>query len=88
MHPPWPWSGSSGTGFDSQSVVYGNPELLLASEVALGCLDGDVAELVAAEMTAGETAQAGSPGQGRDCRPVRSDRRPTPVVCTEPQSPR
>jgi len=28
MHPPWPWSGSSGTGFDSQSVVYGNPELL------------------------------------------------------------
>jgi len=36
MHPPWRWSGSSGTGFDSQSVVYGNPELLLASEVALG----------------------------------------------------
>ena len=35
---------ASGIGFDSQSVVHGNPELLLASEVAFGCLDGDVAE--------------------------------------------
>ena len=35
---------SSGIGFDSQSVVHGNPELLLASEVALRRLDGDVAE--------------------------------------------
>jgi hypothetical protein len=23
-HPPWRWSESSGTGFDSQSVVHGN----------------------------------------------------------------
>jgi hypothetical protein len=35
---------SSGIGFNSQSVVHGNPELLLASEVALRRLDGDVAE--------------------------------------------
>src|SRR5216684_1426354 len=39
IHRPWRWSGSSGTGFESQSVVYGNPELLLASEVAFGCLE-------------------------------------------------
>ncbi len=40
----WRWSGSSSIGFDSQSVVDGNSELLLASEVALGRLNGDVAE--------------------------------------------
>src|SRR3954451_6424247 len=44
MHPPWRWSGSSGIGFDSQSVVHGNPELLLASKIALRCLDGDVSK--------------------------------------------
>jgi hypothetical protein len=43
-HPPRRRSASSGIGFDSQSVVHRNPELLLASEVALGRLDGDVAE--------------------------------------------
>jgi hypothetical protein len=43
-HPPWRRSASSGIGFDSQSVVHRNPELLLASELALGRLDGDVAE--------------------------------------------
>src|SRR5262249_48814140 len=32
-------AGSSGVGLDSQSVVHGNPEFLLASEVALRCLD-------------------------------------------------
>ena len=62
MHPPWRWSGSSGTGFDSQSVVYGNPELLLASEVAFGCLDGDVAEqeLDLIQFTTGEMAETGA----------------------------
>jgi hypothetical protein len=62
MHPPWGWSGSSGTGFDSQSVVHGNPELLLASEVAFGCLDGDVAEqeLDLIQFTAGEMAETGA----------------------------
>ena len=62
MHPPWPWSGSSGTGFDSQSVVYGNPELLLASKVAFGCLDGDVAEqeLDLIQFTAGEMTETGA----------------------------
>jgi hypothetical protein len=42
--PPSRASGSSGIGFDSQSVVHRNSELLLASEIALGRLDGDVAE--------------------------------------------
>ena len=42
--PPWPWGRSSGIRLDSQSVVYRDPELLLASKVAFGCLDGDVAE--------------------------------------------
>ena len=31
---------SSNIGFDSQSVVHGNSELLLASEIAFGCLHG------------------------------------------------
>jgi hypothetical protein len=44
MHPPWRWSGSRGIGFDSQSVVHGSPELLLASEVALCRLNRDVPE--------------------------------------------
>ena len=59
MHPPWRWSGSSGIRFDSQSVVHGNPELLLASEVAFGCLDGDVAEqeLDLIKFAAGEMAE-------------------------------
>jgi hypothetical protein len=35
---------SSGIRFDSQSIVHRDPELLFASEVALGRLDGDVAE--------------------------------------------
>ena len=43
-HPPWRWAGSSGIGFDSQSVVHGNPELPLASKVSLRYLDGDVSE--------------------------------------------
>src|SRR5439155_18337926 len=43
-HPPWRWRRSSGIRFDSQSVVHGDPELLLGSEVALGRLDGDVSE--------------------------------------------
>jgi hypothetical protein len=43
-HPPWRWFPSRGVGFDSQSVVHGNPELLLASEVVLRRLNRDVAE--------------------------------------------
>jgi hypothetical protein len=43
-HPPWRHSWSSGIRFDTQSVVHGNPQLLLASKVALRRLDGDVAE--------------------------------------------
>ena len=35
---------SKDLGFDSQSVVHSNPELLLLSEVALRRLDGNVAE--------------------------------------------
>jgi hypothetical protein len=78
MHPPWPWSGSSGTGFDSQSVVYGNPELLLASKVAFGCLDGDVAEqeLDLIQFTAGEMAETGA-GAPRVVRSELVDRRAT-----------
>ena len=79
MHPPWRWSGSSGTGFDSQSVVYGNPELLLASEVAFGCLDGDVAEqeLDLIQFTAGEMAETGAGAP----QVVRSER-PEPAATT------
>ena len=33
------WYPSSGVGLDSQSVVHGNPQLLLASEVTLRRLD-------------------------------------------------
>ena len=49
-------------GFDSQSVAPGNPELLLASEVALRRLDGDVAEqeLHRVEFAAREMAQTGN----------------------------
>jgi hypothetical protein len=43
-HPPWWWFASRGVGFDSQSVVHGYPELLLASEVALCRLNREVAE--------------------------------------------
>ena len=42
--PPWRWRRSSVTRFNSQSVIHCNPELLLASKVALRRLDGDVAE--------------------------------------------
>ena len=37
-------TGFDSTMFDSQSVVHRDPELLLASEIALGGLDGDMAE--------------------------------------------
>ncbi len=59
MHPPWRWSGSSGTGFDSQSVVHGTPELLLAPEIPFGRLDGYVAEeeLDLFEFTAREVTE-------------------------------
>lgn len=53
---------SSGIGFDSQSVVHGNPELLRASKVAFGCLDGDVAEqeLNLIQFAAGKMAETGA----------------------------
>src|SRR4051794_21281944 len=65
-HPPWRWSVSSSVGFDSQSVVDGNSALLLASEVALGRLDGDVAEqnLDLVQFAAREMAGAYSVAQG------------------------
>jgi hypothetical protein len=44
-HPPWRPAPSGGIRFDPQSVVHGNPQLLLASEVAFRGLDGDLAEL-------------------------------------------
>ena len=43
-HPPWRRSGSSGIRVDAQSVVHGDSELLLASQVTLSRLDRDVAE--------------------------------------------
>jgi hypothetical protein len=42
--PPWRWRPSSGIRFDSQVVIHCDPELLLASKVALRRLDGDVAK--------------------------------------------
>jgi hypothetical protein len=62
MHPPRRWSGSSGIGFDSQSVVHRNPELLLASKIALRCLDGDVSEqeLDLIEFATREVAETGT----------------------------
>jgi hypothetical protein len=42
--PPWRRARSSGIRSDSCSVVHGDPEFLLESEVALGRLDGGVAE--------------------------------------------
>jgi len=42
--PPWWRSWSSGIRFDAQSVVHGDSELLLASQVTLSRLDRDVAE--------------------------------------------
>lgn len=40
-----PGGGASpGIGFDSQWIVHGNPELLLASETPLGRFDGDMSE--------------------------------------------
>src|SRR5688500_7436467 len=41
---PWRRFASRDVGFDSQSVVHGSPELLLASEVALCRLNRDVPE--------------------------------------------
>lgn len=59
--PPWRWSGSSGIGFDSQSVVHGNPELSLASEIALRRVDGDASEqgLDLIEFATREVAKTG-----------------------------
>jgi hypothetical protein len=53
VSPPW---------FDSQSVVHRNPELLLASEVALSRLDRDVTEqeLDLIQFAAREVAQSGA----------------------------
>jgi hypothetical protein len=68
---------SSGVRLDSQSVVHGNPELLLASEVALCRLDGNVAEqeLDLIQFTAREVAEAGARApqivRGQLCRCLR-----------------
>ena len=43
--PPWRSQRSRGISSDSQSVVHGQSALLLAPEVAFGCLDGDVADV-------------------------------------------
>jgi hypothetical protein len=43
LHPPWQCRSSS-VRFDPHAVVHGKPKLLLASEIALGRLDGDVTE--------------------------------------------
>ena len=53
---------SSGIGLDSQPVVHCNPELLLASEIALRRLDGDVAEqeLDLIQFAARQVAQTGA----------------------------
>jgi hypothetical protein len=61
-HPPWRRSWSSGIRFDAQSVVHGDPELLLASKVALSRLDGDVAkqELDLIQFAAGKMAKTGA----------------------------
>ena len=58
-HPPRRRCRSSKIWFDSQPVVHGNPKLLLASEVALCRLDGNVAEqeLDLVEFAAREVAQ-------------------------------
>jgi hypothetical protein len=60
--PPWPWHGSSGIRFDSQSVVHGNPELLLASKITLRGLDGDMSEqkLDLIQFAACEMAERGA----------------------------
>src|SRR5438067_13519663 len=53
---------SSDVGFDSQSVTHSNSEFLLASEVALCRLGGDVAEreLDLIQLAAGEVAETGA----------------------------
>ncbi len=60
--PPWLCRLSSSIRFDSQSVVNCDPELLLASKVALGRLDGDVAEqkLDLIKLAAGKVAETGA----------------------------
>jgi hypothetical protein len=60
--PAWRSHRSSGIGFDSQSVVHRNPELLLASKIALRCLDGDVSEqeLDLIEFATLEVAETGT----------------------------
>jgi hypothetical protein len=61
-HPPWRCARSSGIRFDSQAVVHGHPELLLASEVALRRLDGDMAqeELDLVKFATRQMAQTGT----------------------------
>src|SRR5688500_3045600 len=59
---PWRRFASRDVGFDSQSVVHGSPELLLASEVALGRLNRDVPEqeLNLVQFATREMAQTGT----------------------------
>src|SRR2546428_303299 len=61
-HPPWRRCRSSGIRLDSQSVIHGSPELLLASKVALCRPDGDVAEqkLDLTQFAARKVAETGA----------------------------